>query len=73
MPFNKSEFIIKIGSKETQSIEEEQYDEDSNGRKEQGNVFTAIFLNLRSARIQYTRTNLFFIVPNHALHYTLKH
>jgi hypothetical protein len=52
LPFNKGEFIIKIGFKETESIEKEQYDENRNGRKEQGNVFTAIFLTLRRARIQ---------------------
>jgi hypothetical protein len=43
---------MKIGSKETQNIEEEHYNENSNGCEEQGHVLTAIFLTLRSARIQ---------------------
>jgi len=51
MSFNKAVFINRVGSKETQNIEE-QYDEDSNGRKEQGNEFTAIFQTLGSARIE---------------------
>jgi len=51
LPFNKAVFINAVGSKGTQNIEE-QYDEDSNGRKEQGNAFTAIFQTLGSERIK---------------------
>lgn len=51
LTFNKAEFINRVCSIETRNIEE-QYDEDSNSRKEQGNTFTAIFRTLGSARIK---------------------
>jgi hypothetical protein len=51
LSFNTAAFTNTVGSKETQNMEE-QYDEDSNGRKEKGNAFTATFQTPGSARIK---------------------